>query len=148
MPDRTERAPVSVPLCAGRADRADCVRLTSYPYDTPTLQAWLNDLHHPGQVIATFDLLNNLNTHIYRSLKYAHRDEPGVQLPHDTLALGSGSCRDFAVLMMESAVYWGFGPRVVTGSTEMDEGQHGLAPARRRISLPGTDQHGLQHDGN
>src|SRR3954452_11423379 len=123
-------------------------RLTSYPYDTPALQAWLNDLHHPGQVIATFDLLNNLNTHIYRSLKYAHREEPGVQLPHDTLALGSGSCRDFAVLMMESAVYWGFGPRVVTGSTEMDEGQHGLAPARRRISLPGTDQHGLQHDGN
>jgi transglutaminase-like putative cysteine protease len=24
-------------------------RLTSYPYDTPALQAWLNDLHRPSQ---------------------------------------------------------------------------------------------------
>jgi transglutaminase-like putative cysteine protease len=105
-------------------------RLTSYPYDTPALQAWLNDLHHPGQVLATFDLLNNLNSHIYRSLKYAHREEAGVQLPHDTLALGGGSCRDFAVLMMEAARYWGFGARFV-----IRVHPDGRGPARRHACL-------------
>ena len=56
-------------------------RLTSYPYDTPALQAWLNDLHRPGQVLATFDLLNNLNSHIYRSLKYAPSRGAGGSAP-------------------------------------------------------------------
>jgi transglutaminase-like putative cysteine protease len=123
-------------------------RLTSYPYDTPALQAWLNDLHHPGQVLATFDLLNNLNTHIYRSLKYAHREEPGVQLPHDTLALGSGSCRDFAVLMMEAARYWGFGARFVTGYIQMGEGQHGATHAWTEIYIPGAGWHGFDPTNN
>jgi transglutaminase-like putative cysteine protease len=75
-------------------------RLPSYPYDGPQLQNWLYDLYSPGQVISTFDLLHNLNAHIHQSFKYARREEPGVQLPHETLMLGSGSCRDFAVLMM------------------------------------------------
>ena len=77
-------------------------RLPSYPYDGPQLQNWLYDLYCPGQVISTFELLHKLNTHIHQSFKYARREEPGVQLPHETLTLGSGSCRDFAVLMMEA----------------------------------------------
>jgi transglutaminase-like putative cysteine protease len=86
-------------------------RLPSYPYDGPALQRWLLDLYSPGQVITTFDLLSNLSTHIHRCFKYAHREEAGVQLPHETFARGSGSCRDFAVLMMEAARHWGFGAR-------------------------------------
>jgi transglutaminase-like putative cysteine protease len=69
-------------------------RLPSYPYDGPQLQNWLHELYRPGQVIGTFDLLHKLNTHIHQSFKYARREEPGVQLPHETLTLGSGSCRD------------------------------------------------------
>jgi Bacterial transglutaminase-like N-terminal region len=42
-------------------------RLPSYPYDGPTLLEWPRDLYEPGQVINTLELLNNLNTHIYRS---------------------------------------------------------------------------------
>jgi transglutaminase-like putative cysteine protease len=80
-------------------------RLPSYPYDGQILLNWLRDLHDPGQVIGTFDLLSKLNTHVYQSLKYVHREEPGVQLPNDTLQRGNGSCRDFAVLMMEAARY-------------------------------------------
>src|SRR5215475_9779356 len=68
-------------------------RLPSYPYDGPQLQNWLHDLYRPGQVISTFDLLHKLNAHIHQSFKYARREESGVQLPHETLTLGSGSCR-------------------------------------------------------
>jgi len=90
-------------------------RLPSYPYDGPMLQEWLRELYRPGQTAETFELLGKLNTHIFTSLKYAHRDDAGVQLPHDTLSLGSGSCRDFAVLMMEALRSFGLATRFVTG---------------------------------
>jgi transglutaminase-like putative cysteine protease len=123
-------------------------RLPSYPYDGPMLQEWLQNLYRPGQVIGTFDLLGNLNTHIYRSFEYAHREEPGVQLPHETLARGSGSCRDFAVLMMEAARHWGFGARFVTGYIQMGAGQHGATHAWTEIYLPGAGWHGFDPTNN
>jgi transglutaminase-like putative cysteine protease len=123
-------------------------RLPSYPYDGRALQEWLHDLYRPGQVIGTFDLLGNLNTHIYRCFKYAHREEPGVQLPQETLVRGSGSCRDFAVLMMEAARHWGFGARFVTGYIQMAEGQHGATHAWTEIYIPGAGWHGFDPTNN
>lgn len=123
-------------------------RLPSYPYDGPQLQNWLHDLYRPGQVISTFDLLHKLNAHIHESFKYVRREEPGVQLPHETLALGSGSCRDFAVLMMEGARHWGFGARFVTGYIQMGEGQHGATHAWTEIYIPGAGWHGFDPTNN
>ena len=119
-------------------------RLPSCPYDGPMLMDWLRDLYEPGQVVGTFDLLGKLNTHIFQSFKYAHREEPGVQLPNETLQRGSGSCRDFAVLMMEAARYWGLGARFVTGYIQLAEGQHGDAThAWTEIYLPGAGWRGF-----
>jgi transglutaminase-like putative cysteine protease len=39
----------------------------------------------------------------------------GIQPPLQTLKLGSGSCRDFALLMMEAVRALGFAARFVTG---------------------------------
>src|SRR5262249_16757286 len=86
-------------------------RLPSYPHDGPAMQEWLRDLYAPGQAITTADLLNNLNARIHGSFRYARREEAGVQLPCQTLELGAGSCRDFAVFMMEAARHWGFASR-------------------------------------
>ena len=113
-------------------------RLPSYPYDVTTLAHWLHELYVPGQQIETLDLLANLNSHIFRSFKYVPRDEPGVQLPSETIARGSGSCRDFAVLMMEAARRWGFAARFVTGYIQMAEGQHGATHAWTEIYVPGS----------
>jgi transglutaminase-like putative cysteine protease len=84
-------------------------RLPSYPYDGPALHDWLRDLYRPGQLVDTFELLHRLNAHISQSLRYSARDSHGVQLPHETLAWGEGSCPDYAVLMMEAALLgvWG-----------------------------------------
>lgn len=71
-----------------------------------------------------------------------------VQLPHETLALGSGSCRDYAVLMMEAARHWGFGARFVTGYIQMGEGQHGATYAWTEIYLPGAGWHGFDPTNN
>jgi transglutaminase-like putative cysteine protease len=123
-------------------------RLPSYPYEGPKLQQWLGELYRPGQVVGTFELLEKLNTHIFHSFKYAHRDDPGVQLPCDTLVRGSGSCRDFAVLMMEAARHWGFGARFVTGYIQMNEGQHGATHAWTDIYIPGAGWHGFDPTNN
>ena len=123
-------------------------RLPSYPYDGPALHHWLRDLYSPGQIIDTFELLTRLNTHIFQSLTYAARDDLGVQLPHDTLTRGSGSCRDYAVLMMEAARYWGFGARFVTGYIQMAEGQHGATHAWTEVYLPGAGWRGFDPTNN
>jgi transglutaminase-like putative cysteine protease len=123
-------------------------RLPSYPFDGPSVHHWLSGLYAPGQVIETYELLNRLNTHVFESLHYAARDTSGVQLPHETLALGSGSCRDYAVLMMEAARYWGFGARFVTGYIQMSEGQHGATHAWTEIYLPGAGWRGFDPTNN
>jgi transglutaminase-like putative cysteine protease len=46
---------------------------------------------------------------------YLRREEMGVQEPTATLRLRSGSCRDFAVFMMEAARSIGLAARFVTG---------------------------------
>jgi transglutaminase-like putative cysteine protease len=123
-------------------------RLPSYPYDGNALRQWLLDLYSPGQTIDTFQLLTNLNTYIFEKLVYNLRFDAGVQLPHETLRLGSGSCRDYAVLMMEAARHWGFGARFVTGYIQMEQGQHGATHAWTEIYLPGAGWRGFDPTNN
>ena len=123
-------------------------RLPSYPHDGPALQKWLLDLYEPGQLINTSELLSKLNTHIYESFQYLRREEAGVQLPCQTLALGTGSCRDYAVFMMEAARHWGFGARFVTGYIRMGEGQHGATHAWTEIYVPGMGWRGFDPTNN
>jgi transglutaminase-like putative cysteine protease len=47
--------------------------------------------------------------------KYAVRMQQGCQLPADTLKLKSGSCRDFALLMIEAVRSLGLAARFVSG---------------------------------
>ncbi len=123
-------------------------RLSSYPHDGPALQAWLSSLYTPGEIINTFDLLNRLNTRIYESFRYLQRDEPGVQSPSQTLQFMSGSCRDYAVLMMEAARVWGFGARFVTGYIQLGESQHGATHAWTEIYIPGAGWRGFDPTNN
>ncbi len=118
-------------------------RLPSYPYDAPTLNGWLQDLYRPGQLVETADLLMHLTSHIFRSFRYEARETMGVQVPSETIAKGSGSCRDFAVLMMEAARHWGFAARFVSGYIQMAEGQHGATHAWAEIYLPGAGWQGF-----
>jgi transglutaminase-like putative cysteine protease len=123
-------------------------RLASYPRDGAALCLWLSDLYTPGQLISTFELLNQLNTRIHKSFQYAGREEPGVQTPAETIALGTGSCRDYAVLLMEAARQWGFGARFVTGYIQMERDQHGATHAWTEIYIPGAGWRGFDPTNN
>ena len=52
---------------------------------------------------------------IKTTFRYEARDEEGTQTPVETLRLGSGTCRDFALLMMEAVRALGLAARFVTG---------------------------------
>jgi transglutaminase-like putative cysteine protease len=56
-----------------------------------------------------------MTTAIKQQFKYAAREAEGVQTPLETLSLGTGSCRDFAVFMMEAARGLGLAARFVSG---------------------------------
>ena len=94
-------------------DLAPMLRM-QHPEDRPVLQAWLEAsmASVPGEAIAVLDSLSRA---IHHGFTYGRREMRGVQSPAQTLALGSGTCRDFALLLMEAARILGFAARFVTG---------------------------------
>jgi transglutaminase-like putative cysteine protease len=79
------------------------------------LTAWARQFISTGGPTGTRELLLAMNQHIRERLRYLGREEEGTQSPVETLRLGSGSCRDFALLMMEAARRLGFATRFVSG---------------------------------
>jgi transglutaminase-like putative cysteine protease len=65
--------------------------------------------------VSTHDLLAALTYKIRREFTYVGRSEMGVQDPLTTLKLQSGSCRDFAMLMIEAVRSLGLAARFVSG---------------------------------
>jgi transglutaminase-like putative cysteine protease len=60
-------------------------------------------------------LLSEMTQAIYAEFKYRTRLDGAAQDPLETLALGSGSCRDYAVLMIEAVRSLGLAARFVSG---------------------------------
>ena len=79
------------------------------------LTAWARQFIRTDGPTGTRDLLVAMNLYIRENFRYLSRDEEGTQKPLETLAHGSGSCRDFALLMMEAARRLGFATRFVSG---------------------------------
>ena len=63
----------------------------------------------------TKDLLVDMTRYLRDHLVYQARVSEGTQHPADTLSSGTGTCRDFAWLMMESVRRLGFAARFVSG---------------------------------
>ena len=61
------------------------------------------------------DLLRSMTHGIREQFKYVRRSKKGIQTPDETLLSGQGTCRDFAVLMMEATRSLGIAARFVSG---------------------------------
>lgn len=76
--------------------------------------AWLRThLGRPGE--PALDVVQRINAAIHFGFDYRARYEEGVQGPVTTLEHRSGTCRDFAWLMVESLRRLGLAARFVTG---------------------------------
>ena len=76
---------------------------------------WARQFLPPSDPIGALELLVRLSRGIHLGFLYRRREAKGIQDPLVTLQLGHGSCRDFALLMIEAARSLGFAARFVSG---------------------------------
>jgi transglutaminase-like putative cysteine protease len=96
-------------------DRPDLVNGLARLHPWDDLDAWVARYLDASGSTSTMTLLHSLTRGIRQELLYVHRSEKGVQSPAETLRRRSGSCRDFAVLMMEAVRSLGLAARFVSG---------------------------------
>lgn len=109
------------------------------------LKAWLST-HFSAQITDTVSWLFALNQTVNQNIVYTRRDEPGIQTALTTLELGTGSCRDYAVLLIECARVLGLAARFVSGylfDPANDGSFAGDMHAWTEIFLPGAGWRGL-----
>ena len=63
----------------------------------------------------TFNILSGMTHGIREAFTYRKRHEQGTQHPLDTLSTGSGTCRDYALFMIEALRRLGIAARFVSG---------------------------------
>ncbi len=111
--------------------------------DSGSLTQWARSFLH-GRSMDTLTLLQAINSGIHNQITYEARDAEGTQSAVDTLALGLGSCRDFAVLFTKAAAALGFRTRLVSGYLVpealglLGSGEGGTTHAWGEVYLPGA----------
>ena len=108
---------------------------------------WARQFLAPSGSIGAFELLARLSQGIHHGFLYRRREAKGIQPPVETLRLGHGSCRDFAMLMIEAARSFGFAARFASGylAVPLDDPQEATSGSARgsthawaQIYLPGA----------
>jgi len=105
------------PFSYSAEDAMDLGRTKERHYQDPhhRVDEWAKDILERTPEARTLDVLTQMASTIRKDFKYTAREEVGVQTPLQTLELCSGSCRDFALFMMEAARCLGFAARFVSG---------------------------------
>lgn len=108
---------------------------------------WLKTTPAAG-VRDTIDFLSRCAMAIHSGFKYKRREEPGVQAPELTLQLRSGTCRDFALLMMIACRTEGIASRFVCGYLHAEASSENGPPADAihawtEVFLPGAGWRGI-----
>ena len=125
-------------------DRAQLERALKHHYPVELVNSWAQSFAKEFQTIDTIALLRAMTLSIKKDFKYIRRSQKGVQNPAETISTRSGSCRDYAVLMMEGARALGFAARFVSGYIFSPRSQKettvggGATHAWVQIYLPGA----------
>ncbi len=151
MPDDSPEWPIEeearqFPFSYGSSDMPDLLRSIERQHDDPhrEVDRFARRFINQGEPCETRAVLVGMTRAIQREFAYVARHEAGVQEPARTLRLMSGTCRDFAVLMMEALRSLGFAARFVSGylhSPGADQFAHrggGSTHAWVQVFLPGA----------
>jgi transglutaminase-like putative cysteine protease len=109
------------------------------------LRSWLGQRLGPPPT-DTVSWLFAVNRAVHHHLRYARRMDEGIQAPLTTLELGSGSCRDYAVFLVECARAFGVAARFVSGyvlDPTNDGSSGGDMHAWVEVFLPGAGWRGM-----
>ena len=95
----------------------DLVQYITPEYGDPNgeLSAWARGYLDSNGVTPTFNILSGMTHGIRKTFTYRKRYEHGTQHPLDTLQTGSGTCRDYALFMIEALRRLGIAARFVSG---------------------------------
>ena len=95
----------------------DLVQFITPQYSDPDgeLSAWARKFLDPEAPTPTFKILAGMTHGIREAFIYRKRHEQGTQHPLDTLQTGSGTCRDYALFMIEALRRLGIAARFVSG---------------------------------
>ncbi len=115
-----------------------------HPDPDSALEGWARSFLRAEKPTSTVELLTGMIHGIRRKLIYVRRVETGIQRPAETLARGSGTCRDFTELMIEALRALGLPARFVSGYLYVparDRGEvhgGGATHAWVQVYLPGA----------
>ena len=132
------------PFTYGAEEMPDLLRsIERYAPDPQReVDRWVRQFIPRDGRIRTQDLLVAITMAIKQGFIYVAREEHGVQAPAKTLKLGSGSCRDFAMLMIDAVRSLGLAARFVSGYLYSPSGEGrvggGATHAWARVYLPGA----------
>jgi transglutaminase-like putative cysteine protease len=105
------------PFSYAAEESPDLARLTERHYPDPdrVVDRWARRFVRRGGATDTLDMLISMTQAIKAEFQYRQRDAEGTNSPVDTLAFGSGACRDLALLMMEAVRSLGLAAMFVSG---------------------------------
>jgi transglutaminase-like putative cysteine protease len=106
-----------------------------YPDPDGRLYEWTRAMFKDEPRPRTLELVDAIAKRIRAEFVYVARDTEGTQTPHETLTLRSGTCRDFALLMMEAVRRLGIAARYVSGylydpALDRDDNNDGIADVK------------------
>jgi uncharacterized protein (DUF2126 family) len=105
----------------------------------PLLASYLKQIAREAD--STVNFLVELNANLQKKIRYIIRMEPGVQAPEQTLAAGSGSCRDSAWLLIQILRHLGLAARFVSGYLIQLRPDIDPLEGRREVESDFTDLH-------
>ncbi|WP_090688550.1 transglutaminase N-terminal domain-containing protein [Paraburkholderia phenazinium] len=103
------------PFAYTNEEASDLVNARSRQYPDGEVDQWARRFLAPLGPTSTMKMLRAMTQEIKSGFRYMRRSEKGVYRPADTLRHRSGSCRDFAVLMMDAVRSLGLAARFVSG---------------------------------
>ena len=117
-----------------------------YPDQEHEVDLWAKRFINSEGETNTLDALTAMTLAVKSEFRYAVRLAEGCQLPVQTLTRKSGSCRDFALLMMEAVRALGLAARFVSGyvwtpsadNSDYTDAPRGATHAWVQVYLPGA----------
>ena len=105
------------PFLYNNEEFPDLVQFITPQYGDPDgeLSAWAREFLDAQGPTPTFNILSGMTYGIRKQFKYRKRHEQGTQHPLDTLQTKSGTCRDYALFMIEALRRLGIAARFVSG---------------------------------